>query len=33
MALSKETIQETQKMEYYQKLINLGASKYVLYSP
>lgn len=27
MALSKELIWETQEMEYYQKLVNLGASK------
>jgi hypothetical protein len=25
--LSKEPIQETQQMEYYQKLVNLGASE------
>ena len=29
--LSKELIHEMQEMEYYQKLVNLSASKWVLY--
>lgn len=28
--LTKEPIRETQEMEYYQKLVNLNASEYVL---
>ena len=30
LSLSKEPIQETLEMEYYQQLVNLNASQYVI---
>lgn len=30
LSLSKEPIQETLEMEYYQRLVNLNASQYVI---
>ena len=32
LSLSKEPIQETLEMEYYQRLVNLNASQYVVIS-